>query len=403
MESKVWSLPGPHRFVVDIADDLREGRNVLVILPECVPRGLYSSVSQELEKVDLGPLERISAKMISRSSPVYDLHQVYNTEAHDEDKRDIPSLCRCDNFKSRMIWLEDCVEVEEKTDSWLEFFKGYACACASFDLLERTVFAVPIRGTFPFRDLPLENLLCQHWFWGRVSSLDIQILAAQILADRKSEALENLLHVNIAASLCGYDIASAEAFCRHAFKGESSVESVLETIATTRGWEAADAICISKEIDMFNGNTGLTIGDRPRPGLFPLWAEGMLDLVDGRVVTSPVAEAIRGNYEEIRMRTWRGHVQTLLPLIDEYRLRVLRHLETNYRFVFKNGKNNLEISEIGAIKYRIETDPRLRNRIDKDLRGFIRLLTNMRNDLSHLRPVSKERRDRMTEVVKILF
>jgi len=402
MDPPIWNLPGLSRFAEDVFDDLREGRNVFIVLPEYSPRGLSGAIEAKLEREDLGPLERISAESISRSSPIYDLHQVYNPEAALKGPLDIRALCRCENFKSRVIWVEDIGRLGEKTRTWLDFLKNYAMACGSQDLLARTVFVVPVRGEICEEDLPVENLLTQHWFWGRISSLDLQIYAAQMVSAAKIEPLENHLMVNVVASLCGHDLAAAENLCRRGLE-ETSVERAVGEMVAERGWGDTNLSEIFERIDKIGGLPWFQESSRPAQALVRGWSEGVLDSVDGRVMTSPVAEIARGNYEEIALRIWRGHVRSLLPVIDEYRVMIIRYLQSNYRLNFKSlSMKGRDILEIGTIKFLIETDKNLRRKIDKDSRSLIRLLARIRNDLAHLAPISKERRRQLEEAIKAM-
>lgn len=403
MDTSVWNLPGLHRFAADIAGDLREGRNVLVVCPSSLPPGLHHAISSELANADLGPLEIISAEKISQGSPVYDLHQVYNQAVKTQNGLDIQSLCRCDSFQSRMIWLDDIEMIGEKGGQWLDFLKRYAVACGSQDLIDRTVFAVPIRYHLAMVDLPVENLLAQHWFWGRTSSLDMQLLSAQVIANREADFLENRLLINVVTSLCGFDIESAKAFCRQAFEEETEIDRFFENLATVKAWDLMKISEILSTPEVNGAISGPQSVHKPGSDLATAWMEGILDLVDGRVVISPAAEAARANKEELRLRLWRGHVQTLLPVIDEYRIQLLRHLKTNNPSLLKTGKNNFKALEIGELKYLIETDARLRRKVDKDLRSLVRLLAKIRNDLAHLKPVSKERRLRMVQAVRTML
>ena len=73
MDFSVWELPGPRRFITDIVDDLREGRNVIIVLPKYIPKGFFVAIRDKLDREGVGLLERYSAQSISQSSPVYDL------------------------------------------------------------------------------------------------------------------------------------------------------------------------------------------------------------------------------------------------------------------------------------------------------------------------------------------
>ncbi|ABW68732.1 hypothetical protein [Desulfosudis oleivorans] len=398
MNFSIWDLPGPENFVSGIIDDIRLGRNVFLLLPETTPGGLYEAIKQKLKET-ITSLERLSAAEISQSSPAYDLHQFYNTKIENENF-DIASLCRSENFQSRVIWLENIVGPKEQ--EWYNFLKQYSVACSNQRLIERSLFVIPIYGQHTRDDLPIENLLTHHWFWGKISSLDLQIFASMMLSPRHDYTLQNRLFLSVIASLCGYDLSAAEKLTRRLEIEENALISELENLATERKWN--DSLVQKIWINDFQQMEWDFKSTKPNYTVIKQWAAGMLDKVDGRIMISPVAEIVRGNPGEIRQRIWRGHVQCLLPIIDECRLKVIQYLETNYRprlsFLINNDQGPLEI---GSIKYYIDTNPQIRKRIDRDFHNYIKLLTRIRNDLAHLKPISLTHINRFESGLQALF
>lgn len=91
-----------------------------------------------------------------------------------------------------------------------------------------------------------------------------------------------------------------------------------------------------------------------------------------------------------------------MPLIDEYRIRVIEYLKFNHRADCRENVDICETTEIGRIKESIDRNPRLRRTVDKDIIKAIRMLTKARNDLAHLKAVDKERRERMFKALRVL-
>ena len=402
MNFSVWDLPGPESFASNIANDIRIGRNVFLLLPEIVPDGLYEAIKKKLDK-DRITLERLSACQISQSSPIYDLHQVYNTEKiKDGDAFCIYSLCQSEKFRSRVIWLDDVSQQTSKKQEWYDFFRQYSVACGQQNLIDRSLFIIPIYGKHTHDSFPAENLLTHHWFWGKITILDMQIFASKFLGSRQDSFLLNRLFINIITALSGYDLLAAYKLCQVTILDESEIINSLKSLATERTWHAPIQEFWG-EIDNFTKTIVSKTGpNKPNHSLMDLWSCGILDIIDGRIIISPVAEIARDNLMEIRQRIWRGHVQTLLPIVDEYRLKVITYLEENYgsALTFLNDHEN-EILEIGKIKYHIESNPKIQKRVDRNLRNFIRLLSRVRNDLAHLKPISLEIINRLENLENI--
>ena len=82
MPSLWWNLPSPSSFIEEAATDLREGRNVFLMLPEINPNELYQALKLELQKENLGSLERLSAIRLSTNSPAQELFRVYDFDIY---------------------------------------------------------------------------------------------------------------------------------------------------------------------------------------------------------------------------------------------------------------------------------------------------------------------------------
>jgi len=169
-----------------------------------------------------------------------------------------------------------------------------------------------------------------------VSSLDLQIYVGNKLSNLGLNLIERNLAVNVITAICGYDPLYAEILSRNWSTSCDNFKTLLFEEAQRRNWVNKPLQNISNEIDQV---TPLSINDlhkSPPKIIAEQWAEGMIDFVDGRLFLYPVAAGISKEDQEIIQRTWRGQVQTLLPLIDEYRVKIIRYLNENYRLDFKN-------------------------------------------------------------------
>jgi hypothetical protein len=397
-----WELPGPYRFVTEIVDDLREGRNVFIFLPDYLPKGTFHLIQKLAKADDLPLIERICAPAISNSSPSYDLQLSLNLETEDNYEMETTNLYKNESFKGRIIWIDELWNIGEKANLWIKFFKQYSFVCSNYDLIDRTLFVVPIKGSLVSQKIPTENLFTQHWYWGKLSIIDVQIYTAQLINALVFESLENQLSINVISSLCGFDIDCIKKLCENWLSDSENIPEILSSIGTERNWTNEDNKRIIEEIDKQN-YAYRSFNDQPPTYLKKIWGKGMLNLINGRIFISPIVNSLILNSEEIRHRIWRGHAQTLLPIIDEYRIKIIGILKEYGLINIENGKNENDILEIGTIKYRIDSNRKLRRKIDKELLDLIRLLTKIRNNIAHLKIISKQQREKLNRIIMNLF
>lgn len=405
MISLWWNLPGPSNFVDGIANDLREGRNVFLLLPENHPTELYSAINYSLQRDDLGPFENLSLKNLSQHSPAYELLLLYDPKVHERENWNVLALLDSDSFKGKIIWIDGLNESVRNKNEWINFFKIYAHASGSKNLIERTVFCVPIVGHLKTSELPFDNLLAHHWWWDRVSFLDIQLYVANKLSDSIKDPIERSIAINVIAAICGYDPLYAKELCLNWTEcGDNFINLIIEE-AQKRNWDKNYIHKFSKQLNHYSSTVIADSWKRPAENLSEGWARGIFDVVDGRLFLHPAASVMIDEDHEINQRVWRGQVQTLLPLIDEYRIKTIKYLAENYRYdprkVHNNGQGS--IIEIATIKYYIETNRSLRNKIDKDIIYLIRILSKTRNDLAHLRVINRAQRKKLLDSISNAF
>ena len=405
MTSLWWSLPGPSNFVNGIVNDLREGRNVFLLLPDNHPTELYSAINRSLQRDDLGPFENLALKDISQHSPTYELLLLYDPKVHERKSWNVVTLLDSDSFKGKIIWTDDLNDGVNNKDEWLDFFKVYAHACGNKNLIERTVFCVPIVSHSKTSGLPFDNLLAHHWWWGRVSYLDLQLYVAYELSDSIRDPIERSIAINVIAAVCGFDPLYAKELCLNWTEFGDNYTNLIVEEARKRRWDKNYIHRFSKHLNHYGSTVINDSWKRPADALTEGWAKGVFDVVDGRLFLHPAASVVTDEDQEVKQRVWRGQVQTLLPLVDEYRLKTIKYLADNYRYdprkVHNSGQGS--VVEIATIKHYIETNRTLRKKIDKEILSLIRVLNKTRNDLAHLRVISSAQRKKLLNSISNAF
>jgi hypothetical protein len=399
-----WSLPSNCAFIEEVVLDLREGRNVFLLLPEVNPNGLYQTLSLALKKEDLGSLQRLSAVTLSKDSPIQELFRVYDYDIYSRDRLNVASLADCESFQGRIIWLEDLSKSKDRIDDWLNFFKQYSYVCGNKDLIERSVFCVPIVGQPAINNLPFENLLTHHWWWGKVSSFDLQFYVANKLSGFKLNSIERNLAISVIASICGYDPKSADLLCGNLSEPYNSWKTLLKEEARMHNWDHTLVKQVSNFSESLTIKASFETYKQPFEDIKKEWVEGIVNLVDGRLFLHPAAAAMIEEDREINKRIWSGQLRVLLPIIDEYRIKIMNYIYENYNYDFKNIlKNKGSIIEIGDIKYCIDTDRRLRKKLDNNILSLIKMITKVRNELAHLGIISNEQRKQLVSLILKVF
>lgn len=354
-----WQLPGPASFVRRIADELAEGRNVVLALPEHLPAELSRAIRDErFPDGEAGRWIRLTAASENQSSPARQVADIVLRQHPASVLVTATHLAQNDEHSGSVISVDGLTR--DTWPVWRDFVEEYAHACRSRTVFERIVFIISLTGE-PTLDIPANDVtLAVHQWYGVVEPIDQLLYASHLMRDCKIPRLQREIVLMVVAHLALWDPLVAEYLCRQPFKLVLDPISVLADFGAKREW------------------TCLPDDAKTR------WSCGMSDrfadvdqLHSAALAASSAAHAV----DEIRRRIWSAQVGVLLPFVEIRRRELLEQLngELVGPFRFDNGlviENVLDL-EIGQLEYQLSF------RRDSPLRT-VRLLKTIRNQLAHL-------------------
>ena len=353
-----WELPGPSSFVSEISNDLRDGKNVIVCLPEHSPDGLRTAV-RSLRGDDVSWSTLSCEEMGDRSPLDWLSDQFPVNEESPSDIRDISNFLKRDCFVGRIIWLGEMRS--DKWSRWRDFLSKYEHVCRGIDLLRRTVFCILLSGV-RIADLPHEDVcLVIRKYQNKVSPLDIQLFTWDRRGGSPAGNLLEELRLEIVANLAQWDGKLAEWLLKRSLNDLLNVDSILQEEAQRRGW--CDAISV--------------LGEKA-------WSRGITYCMDSREVVHSCIFSLR-NSEALCHRIWKSQLRVLYPFVEEQRQMLLKQLK-NYLSVpyttrFGEIIKDIRDLEIGHIEAILKGNNRFR---DQSLLDRIAALREIRNHLAHM-------------------
>jgi hypothetical protein len=356
-----WRLAGPSRFIGAVVDDLRDGRNVTLCLPEHLPHGLARGVRDELG--DCWAWTTLSLDEESARDPVSALYGRFVTDDEPSAIRNARNLATNASISGRIIWIEGMPL--NSWAVWKRFLTEYQHACRSRSLLDRGIFCTPLIGELALNPPVEDACLANHSWRGVVDYLDILTYAASVIHRRGSSSVQHRLMVAVVSSLAQWDPRVCDHFADESLERILDPGPSLRELALQRSWPR------TQESD----------------GLVNCWHLGMIDNIDKKSVVHSAALAHNDPTSEIARRVWSAEIGVLLPLIEEKRRGFLERYGKVLRVPFQTPFGiitDVRDLEISHIDYQIAS---CRLAIDPEVRGLIARLRDIRNTLSHLEPV----------------
>lgn len=365
MHSMFWQLGGPARFAATVADELREGSNVVLRLPEHVPRGLAGAVRTAIDDSGGWSWHTISLCREPTGLPAQYLARRVIPEIGPTAILDAGDLVNEEAFSGRLFWVEDM-----QTDdwpAWRDFLAEYSHACRSRSVLDRTLLCVSLTGISEDSVPAADICLACHTWRGVVDSLDMLLYCSNLLRDGGMPSVRRRLLASIMASLALWDPTVAE---RLAVAGMDEIlepHDILKGIACERGW-TADFVRDEEH----------------------RWAHGAMDLFDGEDRIHSAALMLHDPNNEFLRRIWNAEIGILLPFVEERRQALLRRLAGILKVPFRTRFGELITDsrelEIGHIESQVLTNDLP---VSPDVRRLIRQLREIRNCLAHQEVVPK--------------
>jgi hypothetical protein len=361
-----WHLPGPARFVSSIVQDLREGRNVVVWLPNHHPRGIGKSIRHEWNEESRWVT--LQVQEATDKSPIDQVYERFSYTKFDSDLRLPRKLISNRDFLGHLIWLEGIPP--RSWAQWRSFLQDYEPACRTCSFLDRTVFCVAVAGR-PTCDQPREDAcLTVRRAEGISGTMDMLLYVAQFV---DSTRFSGELRASVVAHIALWDPELAKGLARLPVGRILEPEEFLYEFAREREW-----------VDQEYATGGLS------------WEKGTLGMIDGRVLAHSAVLHSEDGRRELQRRIWRGQVAVLFPYIEEQRHIILDRcaewLRVPFTTRFGQTISDIRDLEIGHLEAQLSCAS---NKTARDLAGSLTTLRRIRNHLAHLEPVPPELLDQL--------
>jgi hypothetical protein len=362
-----WQLPGTRQFIDRVVQDLRDGKNVILSLPEHLPSGLSNAIQSELG--DDCDWHKISVRDESLVEPIHFLFDCFVGEISPKEIRNARTLAQHPQFSGKIIWLDDVTV--DIWPVWKKFILDYEQPCRAISPLYRTLFVVSLVGELAIAP-PAENVCLSHHTWeGVVNSLDMLLFTASVFPSKRLSDLQKQVAISVITHLALWDFEVSERLVCEKIENILSPEPILLEIAQERGW-------------YYDHTQKIPFQE--------IWCKGMKNTVEGEAKIHSSALALDSLAQgQIKGRIWKGEVGEVLPFIEERRQEIIERLSKVLKVPFKNSFGeiirDLRDLEIGHIEYQLSQTDKI---VNPEIRQLVKKLKEMRNSLSHLEPISQD-------------
>jgi len=356
-----WSLPGPDRFVSEIEDSLRHGRNAVVLLPKYCPEGLSVAVRAKLADSDwtfstfvppsdeLPPLRKLADRFLDDTS-----RQLVSTPN---------DLLNEDSFLGKIIWSE--VSQLNGSLNWVPFISSYQAACKQRSPMKRSMICLCLSSHLT-DVLPQADTCLDVFRWNDyVHPLDMLLYTSLKVEDQFQSDLHRAVGINVIAKLAMWDPLVVDCLSSKSLEEILDPGKTFEVMASDRNW--------------------LT------PGLgnsFTNWASGKTHLFQEKEERHSAILSVHGPKDLLDHRMWSAQVGVIFPFIEECRRSMINGGRLNSLVPFQTDEkkvySDVRDMEIGLIAQAFQ---RTRNFFDPELKKLAYRLRDMRNDLAHLEGV----------------
>jgi hypothetical protein len=361
MQTIWWQLPGPARFVANVERALRNGSSVVLCLPEHVPDRLGPAIRAAVgDDLDWRTIELDGDVECQPEAVLFDR---FALQCSPDAIRTASLIASHPEFGGRVYWLSGVPTAA--WPAWRAFLAEYSHASRACPLMERGLFCVPLTGELA-SDPPADDVcLAVHRWEGVVDSLDMLLYAAHALQDYDLPRVPRRLATYVIAGLALWDPTIVHLLAEASVPEMLVPTSRLAALAAHRAWDTESAAA-------------------------PDWRYGMIDRFDGEEHVHSALLALADPMGALRRRIWSAQVAVLLPLVEAQRQTILGRFAGQWVVPFSTPFGDVRDSaelEISHICSQITSG---RVRADGTMRRRTEWLRDVRNNLSHLRPVGAE-------------
>ncbi|OGX88053.1 hypothetical protein BEN47_09915 [Hymenobacter lapidarius] len=384
-----WQLPGPHQLVEAVADDLDQGKCVVVRLPQHLPNGFYEAVTHHLQwQSGRGQRWlRLPGSLVGEASEERILAWLYERVGLEADEyiadKSIAHLCGQPAFQGNRFVLEQ-LSVEAAA-GWGRFLAEYQYALNDQSYVGRSTFFLILEGAVTTPVPSANTNLAVHTYGPQVGTDDIRLLLRFVhLGFGQAEpALKCELRQSIVAALASADPVLAHQLVSRPFAELLQPAGFLADYASRRSWQV--------------GPVALPLPAPPLALCQQLWTTGGWVHNADRPCVHSALLALHGRSDLLASRIWEGQLTVLLPFIERKRQVLLDRYKDDLLRLLPHTKllgphKTVEVQEIAELElgdlYFLRTKPELR-RHGYHLSQELYLLWKCRVELAHQRVVDE--------------
>lgn len=392
-----WTLPGPHRLVEAVADDLDQGRCVVVRLPQHLPSGFYEAVARQLAWCSSQPQRwrQVTSQAFAGETDDDLLDWLYGrfeleTEDFVQDKS-LGHLCCQSVFQGSRVLLQQLQTAAASL--WCRFLLSYQHELQNHQLINRTTFLLILEGdTASLAPTPDANLTVHSY--GEHTTADDTRLFLRFASTGSATSGEPPLvsHVRqaIAVALAPADPVLALRL----------VQQPLATLLQPLAYLADHARCCGWET-----NTDALALPEPAPAVATaLWAAGSWARLENRPCLHSAVWALHARVDQLQSRIWEGQLTVLLPFLEQRRHCLLLHYKSELEGMLPHkkrvGNSTEKVYELAELElgdlYYLRTKPALARHAS--FGSEVTLLRSCRIELAHQRPVKEECINQLAEL-----
>jgi hypothetical protein len=255
-----------------------------------------------------------------------------------------------------------------------------------------------------------DTVMTVTWWWGIPSSLELQLLCRDQQSGHR-DIVEARWRESLGAAVASGDLGFLEAIWEKLTDNIDTLALTMQRYADDRKWNAA------KISELLNSS----LSQYQRGAVLPSWREGDESLAisppqklmaawrEGLVFYSPeygcelhAAAACKLDVKFAKSRIWRSQLSLVLPQLDIARTMICQALTSrlgdSWPTRFRQPLDDQERSEVtqdpmscqlGHLELLLQNYGELQ-RVNRYFRVLARKAKDLRNDLSHLRPISYE-------------
>jgi hypothetical protein len=364
MMALCWQLPGPRRFLARVLAAFREGRNVVIGVPDGLPTGLAAALRVQAEE-DSWFWDPVALPADPTVDPASWLFDRFVPDAPSALVHNPRTLVAQPGFMTggRIVWLTGVTAAT--WTRWRAFLTAYETACRACHSGERTLFGLLLPGALNEQP-PDEDVCLAYYPWvNTVERLDMLLFVAQVLQDRPLCPLDKQVAVAVVAELAGWDFELAERLAEASLPDLLDPTALLQVFAQERDWPVTRDAVVSAP-----------------------WHSGIVNQSDSAKQIHAAALAGAGECSALKRRLWRAQVGVVLPYIEERRQDLLEQLaavlSVPFTTLYGQVLTDVRDLEVGHIEAQLAASGAP---VSEALRTEVRCLREARNRLAHLEPL----------------